>query len=156
MFGNINKSLQLGVVFFAIGCAQPKYLNADQTGSRQSSPQESKSVCANQFQNSGTCLTWAWEKEPTQNEAGSFLFKTYRLNSADQTAIEMDMPAVPLVVLWMPSMGHGSSPTQVERLDVGTYRAKNVFFVMPGEWEIKFQIKQGNAVSDESIVPVDI
>lgn len=48
------------------------------------------------------------------------------------------------VVLWMPSMGHGSAPTQVERsLDAdgnvlpGVFNVRNVYFIMGGEWEVR-------------------
>ena len=58
------------------------------------------------------------------------------------------------VVLWMPSMGHGSTPTVVQRLDVGTYRASEVFFIMPGEWDLKFQLKTGSEVTDEALVQI--
>ena len=48
------------------------------------------------------------------------------------------------VVLWMPSMGHGSAPTQVERAvdakgDIvpGVFNVKNVYFTMGGDWEVR-------------------
>ncbi|MBN8542499.1 MAG: FixH family protein [Deltaproteobacteria bacterium] len=48
------------------------------------------------------------------------------------------------VVLWMPSMGHGSAPTQVERavdangnILTGVFNVRNVFFIMGGEWEVR-------------------
>lgn len=51
------------------------------------------------------------------------------------------------VVLWMPSMGHGSAPTQVERmldsegnLAAGRYRVRNVHFIMGGEWEVRIEL----------------
>ncbi len=49
-------------------------------------------------------------------------------------------------------MAHGSVPITITRLDLGTYRASNVFFVMPGDWEIHFQSKQGEEVKDEVVV----
>lgn len=67
-----------------------------------------------------------------------------------QTPIEKDMESLPQLVLWMSSMGHGSTPSQTQRLDVGTYRASNVFFIMPGDWQLKFQIKNGNELLDEA------
>jgi hypothetical protein len=81
---------------------------------------------------------------------GSLIFKTYRLNTLDQTPIEVDLKSTPQVVLWMPSMGHGSTPSQTVRVDEGTYRTSNVFFIMPGEWEIRIQLKSGGEVTDET------
>ncbi len=85
---------------------------------------------------------------------GSMIFKTYRLSSYDQSAIEVDAVSVPQLILWMPAMGHGSSPTTVTRIEVGTYRASNVFFIMPGQWELKFQVKEGSEIKDEAIIPI--
>jgi hypothetical protein len=57
------------------------------------------------------------------------------------------------VVLWMPSMGHGSAPTQVERqLDAqgnvvpGVFRVRNVYFSMGGLWEIRVGLTDVNGV----------
>ena len=105
------------------------------------------------FQNSGLYLSYAWEKLPTETESGSFIFKTYRPNLADQSPVQMALPKVPEVILWMPSMGHGSSPTTVTELDTGTYRVSDVYFIMPGNWEIKFQLKTSETVDDEAVVP---
>jgi hypothetical protein len=48
------------------------------------------------------------------------------------------------VVLWMPSMGHGSAPTQIQRvldsngdLMTGVYQVRNVYFTMGGDWEVR-------------------
>ena len=49
-------------------------------------------------------------------------------------------------------MGHGSTPTHTDRVDVGTFRTNNVFFVMPGKWEIRFQINDGETVKESAVV----
>jgi hypothetical protein len=84
---------------------------------------------------------------------GSFLFKVFRPNNADGSPVLEDVGNVS-VALFMPSMGHGSSPITVERLDVGTYRAKNVFFTMAGNWEIQFMLKAGDAVTDQAVIDI--
>lgn len=140
----------LALLLFMSGCARPRYVREDNSANPQSTAQENKANCHVTFQNSGFCLLWYWEKQPTSKEAGSLIFKTYRLNILDETPIEMDTTSVPQLILWMPGMGHGSTPTQTERIDVGTYRSSSVFFIMPGEWELKFQIKEQNMVVDEA------
>lgn len=149
----------LALIFLLFGCAQPKYVNKlnSENGSVH---EEKKSNCDIVFTKSKMCLSWKWEEKPTSSEMGSLIFKTFRLNNYDQTAIQIDpifeQTSVPQVVLWMPSMGHGSSPTNTIRLDVGTFRVSDVFFIMPGEWQIKFQIKNGEEVLDEAQVAVSI
>lgn len=147
MFGRILIIFSCSFVLFA--CAEPKYIQKN--GTDQTNSQQSQSDCSVKFTVSQLCLSWQWEKRPSAQEAGQLVFKTYRLNSYDRSPIMIDLSEVPQTLLWMPSMGHGSTPTQTERIDVGTYRAKNVFFVMPGEWDLHFQIKNGTTVLDEAI-----
>ncbi len=142
---------------FLQACAQPKYIQKIEDSGAAPSYQKNKADCHVQLENSKLCLSWVWEVKPTETEFGSFVFKTYRLNNYDQSEIMTDFSENVEVVLWMPSMGHGSSPTAVEKLDTGTYRAKDVFFTMPGEWQIKFQFKNINSdLTDEAFVDIQI
>lgn len=147
MFGN---KLYLLISLLLLGCAEPKYVRDSQSPGAENGQQESKADCGTVFTKSNLCLVWYWEKKPTSNEMGSLIFKTYRLNALDQTSIETDLTFLPQVILWMASMGHGSTPTQTSRVDVGTYRSTNVFFIMPGEWDIRFQVKSATEVIDET------
>lgn len=143
-------------LLFVVGCAQPKYVEENKNTNGNNSAHEAGADCSTQFAGSQLCVSWYWERKPTSSEVGTFIFKTYRLNAFDKTAIEINTISTPEVQLWMPSMGHGSTPTQVTQLDVGTYRAENVFFIMPGEWDIRFQIKNGDTVNDEAIVHITL
>lgn len=144
----------LMTAFFVLAaCADPKYLPAE---SAQNIQQQGAATCNLQFQKSGICLDWKWEKVPTETEMGTLYFKTYRKNMLDGSAVLLDQTVTPAVVLWMPSMNHGSSPVSTSREDIGTYRAKDVFFIMPGEWEIKFQLKDETQVIDEAIFSLTI
>jgi hypothetical protein len=57
--------------------------------------------------------------------------------------IPIEVPGTFKVELNMPAMGHGSSPTQIERvLDergqplLGTYNIRGLYFMMAGDWEV--------------------
>lgn len=154
MFGKGLALMGVGIALLS-GCARPNYemtKESDQKGGvGQGSPLQRASDCSLRFKTSRYCLSWAWEDKPTGVKAGSLVFKVYRGNVYDDSPVETDFASRPTVVLWMPSMGHGSSPTEVHRLDVGTYRATNVFFIMPGEWEIRFRAKDGGGVDDEAV-----
>jgi hypothetical protein len=59
------------------------------------------------------------------------------------------------VVLWMPSMGHGSAPTQVERavdangdLLSGVFNVRNVYFIMGGDWEVRVTLTDAQGVQE--------
>ncbi len=141
------------VSFFLLGCAQPKYVKDSGRGnSDQTTEEGTKPECSHQFLHSNLCLIWYWEKIPSSQTEGSLIFKTFKLNLLDQTPVETDPLFIPQLILWMPSMGHGSTPTQVQRIDTGTFRAQKVFFIMPGDWELKFQIKNGSEILDEAKV----
>jgi hypothetical protein len=135
----------LAVVAGLAGCANPKYVTTDGgPGERKGG---SETECLARF------ASGAWEKRPTDGAFGSFLFKTFRPNLADGSAVPMDPNGGTVaVLLWMPGMGHGSSPVTVTRIDVGTFRAANVFFTMKGDWEIHVQLKEGDVVQDEAII----
>jgi hypothetical protein len=47
------------------------------------------------------------------------------------------------VVLFMPDMGHGSSPTKIAKLPdtPGLFRVTKMYFTMPGVWEVRVTLK---------------
>jgi hypothetical protein len=62
------------------------------------------------------------------------------------------------VVLWMPSMGHGSAPTQIQAtLDpngnviLGSYTVRNIYFIMGGQWDVRVTLTDANGVSETQI-----
>lgn len=54
------------------------------------------------------------------------------------------------LMLWMPTMGHGSFPITVKETSLGVFEATEVFFTMPGYWDLHFQLlDENNDVFDE-------
>lgn len=149
MFG---KLLVASLTLVSIACANPKYVSP---GVSSTENKTSSGTCAAKF-SSGECVDLTWEKKPTDSEFGSFVFKTFRSNYGDGSPMPIDMTEAPSIKMWMPSMGHGSPPVTVTRVDIGTYRASNVFFTMKGDWEIHFQIKDGDTVRDEAVLPFSL
>ncbi len=67
------------------------------------------------------------------------------------------------VVLWMPSMGHGSAPTQVERaVDAngnifnGVFNVRNVYFIMGGDWEVRVTLTDAQGVQETKTFKVTL
>lgn len=52
-------------------------------------------------------------------------------------------------VLWMPHMGHGSSPTRVTpyQQKAGCFVVDEIEFLMPGLWEVRAQFSDGDAAT---------
>ena len=135
------------------GCADPTYLPSSSSFGDQQA--KDFGACRLKFENSGTCVDWVWEKPSDGSKLRSILFKTYRLNLADGSPVVVDQASLPRVYLSMPGMGHGTFAT-MEALDIGTYRAGRIRLNMGGEWQILFQIKNGDTVVDEAIVNIQI
>lgn len=138
--------------FLLSACAEPQYVS--EAVSPQSVDKAGSGVynCEAQFKNFDGCVTWAWEKEPNSKEYGRMQVKIFRPNRLDGSSLLIEPDAELDLILWMPSMGHGSVPTRTEKVDIGSYRIHNLFFVMPGEWEMKFQLKREGKLVDEALV----
>jgi hypothetical protein len=128
----VKRVLFLLFLLALTSCANPKYAPEPEAHPAG----QLLSRCQARFA-SGGCAAMEWETLPTEESYGSFRFRIFPETSAPVK-----------VVLWMPSMGHGSSPVTVEKLVDGTYHASKVFFIMHGGWEIRFQEE-----NDEAILP---
>jgi hypothetical protein len=59
--------------------------------------------------------------------------------------------------LWMPNMGHGSFPTSVYRVSEGVYEITEIFFTMPGRWNLHFQLLDINEeIKEEVLWEIDL
>jgi hypothetical protein len=154
MFGKklIIVTVKIVTAVALLGCAEKNYAQTKRNDQQKNS--QSDVTCLANFK-SAHCVTMIWEALPTDKSTGTFVFKTLAVSN-DGIHKEADMNGAIAVVLWMPSMGHGSSPVQVEHLGVGTYRATNVFFVMPGDWEIRIQLSDSTGVIDTAIIPFEM
>jgi hypothetical protein len=149
---DIQKLVWLTLSLALLGCAERRYLNPTSNGGGGTIEQK-LSGCMSTF-SGGQCVSFAFEGEPVDGKLVTFLFKVFRKNNGDGSPVPIDLPGDIDVVLWMPSMGHGSSPVTVEKLDVGTYRASRVFFSMKGDWDLRFQLKVGGDVRDQAIISI--
>lgn len=143
----------LGALASLISCADRKYVSiSDQNGG---SGVEQKAGCT-AFKVSGLCASFTWKKHQQGKEYGEMIVKVWRPNAADGSMILQDVPGDVAVELFMPDMGHGSSPVTVQRQDVGTFLATRVYFTMGGDWIVKVEVKEGNVIRDEADIPVTI
>ncbi|MCM2281685.1 MAG: FixH family protein [Bdellovibrionaceae bacterium] len=153
MFGKTLVLLSLLIVLPA--CAEPRYAPAD-SGDKVGRVDATVDGLRAELPVSGTDLVLVWETEPTDEREGSFLLKFGHRDPVSGELVVEEIEGEISVVLWMPSMGHGSSPVKVERLSVGAYRASDVFFVMPGDWEIRIQRRSGGRVLEQATLALRI
>lgn len=101
--------------------------------------------CRMEFQNHTLCADYVWVKEPRGSDEGAM--KVYFWQKNQPGTYESPEFSVG-VKLWMPDMGHGSQKVKVSpakdssgQILNGVYDATEVMFVMGGDWEIQFQLK---------------
>lgn len=147
----------LGVVcsmLFASGCgASPLFHHVDAADRHHDgeSPTPNEAACPLEFPQAGLCASWTWVILPTEEEEGRAFLQFW--NKATGTeAGSGEAPADTVYVkLYMPSMGHGSAPTTVSNGPrVGMYDVSRISFSMPGEWEVKVQLRREREVIEEA------
>lgn len=144
-----SKFISLCLLFiFVTACAKPHYVDG-----LEGRIDGISGECGLLFSSENLCLKTEWTQKPTESTYGEM---TLSFVDRDDQSRFVDPVAEPFILLWMPSMGHGSSPVKIERVDVGRFRASEIFFIMPGPWDIRYQLKDGSQVAEEKIQKVTI
>ncbi len=146
------------------GCLNSPLLNhADADSADFQKIQETSSECPLEFIKLSLCADIEWIKMPNDLNKGEYLIKFYQKNIGTKQGPYVNPGYLVTSKLWMPSMGHGSAPVNVsEYLDlngnvvIGIYHAKDVFFVMPGKWEIWVQLKKDKTIIDQAKIDINI
>jgi hypothetical protein len=124
-----------------------------------------QTTCGLFFPKNKLCASLVLDHPASEEEGAQYTLKFWNseTSSAEGPYSSPDSSITVAVVLWMPSMGHGSSPTRVlQKRDpqgnpvAGLYSVQNVWFSMPGDWQVRIQLKQQRQVIEESIVNVQI
>lgn len=149
--GEERPSLRYIFIFLLFaGCAKPRSPLAPTEGPATAS----RASCVAKFNSTQLCLDIVWEKSPTlvdgEYTPGQVLVKVFRPNLADQSPVASEVSGDLSTFLWMSSMGHGSTPIELKKLDIGTYRGYPLVFSMPGVWDLNFEVKQGASVVDRA------
>lgn len=94
------------------------------------------------------------EKFSTKNIEFSFNWKVApSLEELSSFEIEFKEPLSPNLsikaYIWMPEMGHGSSPIEITKSSDLNYIFTEVAFIMPGLWVLHLEILENNKVVDK-------
>lgn len=138
------------ITLFVFGCAKPNYQDPKASPNNNPPTPDVKPpkppVCELFFTQKRLCVDFNWKQKNEGEQLGIIELKFYA-QETPQTYVDPDLNIA--VVLWMPSMGHGSTPTEVVKIKTGEYEAREVYFIMPGEWEIRIQLKKNKEVVDQ-------
>ena len=66
-----------------------------------------------------------------------------------KNGVATDLPSSFNIFLWMPDMGHGSSPIKITKLTTGVYDLSAIYFIMDGDWQLRIQLKNGSTILEE-------
>ena len=74
---------------------------------------------------------------------------------------EFGVPTSPMsnfkMKLWMPDMGHGSFPVSITNVSAGVFEANEIFFTMPGYWDIHFELHdENNKIVEKVLWGIDL
>ena len=108
-----------------------------------------------EFKKTDFAFTVTWEEGP-QLGSSQFIMKTWNKKLGTISGPYQDLPKDLSVFLWMPAMGHGSAPVKLQKINDGEYKVSEVQFLMGGKWEVKFQLKDGGQVFDETVISVSL
>ena len=145
------------LVSLLVACAQPKYVTINTQHEQSNDSFKLEADCSLHFELFSQCFSWRLIEPLEAQKNLTIIVKFYRPNLYDQTLVYEDIASnrVFKAKLWMTSMGHGSVPVQIKRLDVGTYEISNVNFIMSGTWQIYFDQIENDQV-DRITVNIDV
>jgi hypothetical protein len=116
--------------------------------------QVNKGPCMLSFALSGLCASYTWATEISSQVEGTLALRFWRANDPTGPYVRPEQEV--WLKLWMSSMGHGSSPVTIRELAPGEYEVSRIYFSMPGDWDLRFQLKQGTTVVEQVVVRYDV
>lgn len=169
--------LSLSFSWLFAGCLNSPLLNhadADQVRAGASAANQGKNSdnaeaavpaasCPFVFADQGLCASLEWKTLPTDEQKGAFVLRFWDSRSGTEHGPYVNPPYSVGVKLWMPDMGHGSSPVKIaQAADAsgaalpGVFNVTDVYFVMGGHWEIWVQLKQDKQVVSQAKIGYDL
>lgn len=105
------------------------------------------------FQQGRLAAEVSWERGPVVGTESVMHLQWRR--TADHSPV--DPGASFEVILDMPMMGHGSVPTQIQKLATpGEYRVTSVYFLMEGDWNVMITLHPASGPEETQMLPVHI
>lgn len=141
---------------FLTGCAHPNY--EDGILAPGNPDKKTEAECPLHFVKANLCAKIVWKTSLTEKTGAIFELTSWDPLTATTNGPYSDMPNTKWAIsIYMPSMGHGSSPVKISSLSSGVSEISKVFFFMPGAWEVRFQlIDTTNQVVDQFFLDMDI
>ncbi len=119
--------------------------------------QKKQAQCPIEFKKVGQCASIEWRVAPKIDAYAEATLKFWSKKTGAPTGPFENPDCKQLAVsLWMPSMGHGSSPIRLTLRETGIIDATKIYFSMGGLWDLKILLKNGNQVIDQAVLPINL
>ena|GEM_PF-655190 len=135
------------MIFFLASCGDSPFLEDEEGQEVQGTNLLSQQLSLN----SGIQISPYWASGPTIASESKISFLILDKDSRPINE-QLDIR----VKLWMPTMGHGSFPVTIKYHGLGLYQATDVFFTMPGYWDIHFQLFENGVFVEELKWPLEL
>jgi hypothetical protein len=152
--------------FTSIACGFSPILNHGNAGDATAAPaspgdrgdrhDRAAADCQIELAQSGLCASITWDTAPSTQGDSQATLRFWDAASATAAGPYRDVDGEVAVKLFMPSMGHGSQKVNVAAQGGGVYALSNVIFSMPGDWEVRVQIKQDGKIVDQGVLAVSL
>ena len=143
-------------LFTLNACQASPLFNHENASNRSINADVSDESCPLDFPTSRLCSKIEWIAGPNGSEENSFYLKFWNKESGSADGPYVNPDHAVAVQLWMPSMGHGSSPVTVTEETTGVFLVTRVFFVMPGDWDIRVKLRDASTVIETAVSSVVI
>lgn len=150
MNNKLKPLLLISLFLTLISCGDSPLLNHEDESTTPQSNIDGLTTSQNSFRLDGVSYKTNinWTKGPYSSPA---LESKILISLLDTNGNLINLPPAYHLELWgyMPSMGHGTAyDGYIEHLGQGTYMNFELFFNMPGDWEINIEIKKGSKTAN--------
>lgn len=119
--------------------------------------QQKQTQCPIEFKKIGQCASVEWRVAPKVDAFAEATIKFWSKKTGTPSGPYQNPQGNILAVsLWMPSMGHGSSPIRLTVRETGVVDATKIYFSMPGVWDLRILQKNGTQVIDQAAVSLNL
>ena len=113
-------------------------------------------ACPLELPASGLCASLTWNTALSSDAENSATLRFWDKATGSASGPYRDADGEVAMMLWMPAMGHGSSPIKISPLGDGVYSASQIYFIMPGSWEVRVQIKKNHQLFEQAVLAVTL
>ena len=143
----LGRALLFALLPALFACAKPRYESKEAVEALVAS---STKGCALHWEQVKVCLDVIWSQPPKTNASNEFILTLFQESSQGFKQAYAPEGTNIDVFLWMHSMNHGSRPVEIVPISPGVFQIRQIFFIMPGDWDIHVRLRSDKTVLDEA------